>query len=76
MRVVSSEIPALAARFWKLVMNFWKLSLKVLSSSQKVFSLASMAALDILSYHILEKSIPLPLLILFRVVMTLILSVE
>ena len=37
MRVVSSEIPALAARFWKLVMNFWKLSLKVLSSSQKVF---------------------------------------
>ena len=37
MRVVSSEIPALAARFWKLVMNFWKPSLKVLSSSQKVF---------------------------------------
>ena len=24
MRVVSSEIPALAARFWKLVMYFWK----------------------------------------------------
>ena len=37
MRVVSSEIPALAARFWKLVMNFWNPSLKVLSSSQKVF---------------------------------------
>ena len=37
MRVVLSEIPALAARFWKSVMNFWKPSLKVLSSSQKVF---------------------------------------
>ena len=32
--------------------------------------------IGILSYHILEKSIPLPLLILFRVVMTLISSVE
>ena len=37
MRVVSSEIPALAERFWKLVMNFWKPLLKVLSSSRKVF---------------------------------------
>ena len=37
MRVVSSEIPALAARFWKSVMNFWKLSLEVPSSSWKVF---------------------------------------
>ena len=37
MRVVLSEIAALAARFWKSVMNFWKPSLKVPSSSQKVF---------------------------------------
>ena len=29
MRVVLSEIPALAARFWKLVMNFWKLLLEI-----------------------------------------------
>ena len=35
--VVSSEIPALVARFWKSVMNFWKPLLKVPSSSQKVF---------------------------------------
>ena len=45
MRVVSSEIPALAARFWNSVMNFWKLSLKVLSSSQKFFW-ASLARLE------------------------------
>ena len=37
MRVVSSEILALAVRFWKLVMNFWKPLLKVLSFSQKIF---------------------------------------
>ena len=37
MRVVLSEILALAVGFWKLVMNFWKPSLKVPSSSQKVF---------------------------------------
>ena len=49
---------------------------KFLANLSKVFSLASMVALDILSYHILEKLIPLPLLILFRVVMTLISSVE
>ena len=30
MRVVSSEIPALAARFWKSVMYFWKPSLTLL----------------------------------------------
>ena len=42
----------------------------------KVFSLASMVVLDILLYHISEKSMPLPLLILFKVVMTLISLVE
>ena len=42
----------------------------------KVFSLTLMAVLNILSYHILKKSMPLPLLILFRVVMILISSVE
>ena len=45
MRVVLSEIPALAARFWKLVINFWNPSLKVPSSSQKVFW-ASLARLE------------------------------
>ena len=45
MRVVSSEIPALVARFWKSVMNFWKPLLKVPSSSQKVFR-ASLARLE------------------------------
>ena len=50
--------------------------LKFLANLLKVFSLASMVALDILSYHISEKSMPLPLLILFRVVMILILLVE
>ena len=37
MRVVSSEILALAARFWKLVINFWNPSLKVPSSFWKDF---------------------------------------
>ena len=45
MRVVLSEIPALAARFWKSVMNFWNPSLKVPSSSRKVFW-ASLASLE------------------------------
>ena len=49
---------------------------KFLVNLLKVFSLASMVALDILSYHISEKLISLPLLILFRVVMILISLVE
>ena len=49
---------------------------KFSANLSKVFSLVSMMALDILSYHIVEKSMPLPLPILFRVVMTLILLVE
>ena len=49
---------------------------KFSANLSKVFSLASMVAFDILSYHISEKSVPLPLLILFRVVMILISSVE
>ena len=42
----------------------------------KIFSLVSIVAFDIQSYHISEKLMPLPLLILFRVVMILISLVE
>ena len=49
---------------------------KFSANLSKVFSLVSMVVLDILSYHISEKSMPLPLLILFSVVMTLISLVE
>ena len=49
---------------------------KVFGKFIEGLSLTSMVVLDILSYHISEKSMPLPLLILFRVVMILISSVE
>ena len=101
MRVTSSVIPALAARFWKLVIYFWNPSsgtpsrhlkdfwgslvsskqavalvlkgknveLKFLMDLSKVFSVEAMVELAILSYQILEKGIPCPLLILLSTVM-------
>ena len=103
MGVISSVIPALAERFWKLVMyfqnslsvmpsgclkDFWaslvsskwavalvskgkKVELKFSTNLSKVFSVEATAVLAILSYHILEKGTPWPLLILLSTIMTI-----